>query len=130
MIRFKDFLFVTNETSSLNEEESLNLSEVLSFAARRKRSIEMKRRKQKLKQQRKIAAKRPASLEKLKKRSRRAARNVLTKRFSGGKSRSNMSIAQKARSEKRVSQAKTQLKTISKKLLPSKKRLDVSRRGR
>ena len=129
MIGFKDFLSIT-ETSSHIEGESLPISEALSFAARRKRSIDFRRRKQKLKQQRKIAARRPASLEKLKKRSRRAARNVLTKRFSGGRSKSDMSIAQKARAEKRVSQAKTQLKTISKRLLPGKKRLDVSRRGR
>lgn len=104
------------------------LDEVLSFAARRKKSIEFRRRKQKLQRQRKLALKRPASLDRLRSRGRKSARDILTKRYYGGKSKSSMSAAQKSRVEKRLSQKKGAVKVISKRILPSKRRLDVSRR--
>jgi hypothetical protein len=60
MIGFKDFLSIT-ETSSHIEGESLPISEALSFAARRKKSIDFRRRKQRIQRQRKIALRKPAS---------------------------------------------------------------------
>tara|TARA_E500000318_G_C3560670_1_gene213227 strand:- start:837 stop:1229 length:393 start_codon:yes stop_codon:yes gene_type:complete len=128
MIGFKDFLSVVSETSPLNGEESLALSEVLSFQARRKKSIEMRRRKQRLQRQRKIALRRPATLDRLKKRGRRTARDMLTKRYYGGKTKKDMSISQKARVEKRLNKFKRVAGIISKRLLPSKRKLDVQRR--
>lgn len=71
---------------------------------------------------------RPASLDRLRRRGRKSARDILTKRYYGGKSKSSMSAAQKSRVEKRLSQKKGAVKVISKRLLPSKRRLDVSRR--
>ena len=128
MIGFKDFLSVVSKTSPLNGEESLALSEVLSFQARRKKSIEMRRRKQRLQRQRKIAQRRPATLDRLKKRGRRTARDMLTKRYYGGKTKKDMSISQKARVEKRLNKFKRVAGIISKRLLPSKRKLDVQRR--
>ena len=130
MIGFKDFLFALAEASSSSEGKSLPVSEVLSFQARRKKSIDMRRRKQKLQRQRKIAMKRTASLDRLKRRGRKSARNVLTKRYYGGKTKSGMSVAQKARVEKRLDTKKRAVGVISKRLLPSKRRLDVSRRSK
>jgi len=127
MIGFKDFLSIT-ETSSHIEGESLPISEALSFAARRKKSIEFRRRKQKIQRQRKIALRRPASLERLKRRGRKSARDVLTKRYYGGKTKRDMSISQKQRAEKRLDKAKRATGIISKRLLPSKRKLDVQRR--
>ena len=127
MIGFKDFLSIT-ETSSHIEGESLPISEALSFAARRKKSIDFRRRKQKIQRQRKIAMKRPASLERLKRRGRKSARDVLTKRYYGGKTKGDMSISQKQRVEKRLDKAKRVTGIISKRLLPSKRKLDVQRR--
>lgn len=129
MIGFKDFLSVINETFSSSERKSLPVSEVLSFAARRKRSIAMKRRKQKIQRQRKIALRKAPTLQRLKSRGRRSARDVLTKRYFGGKTKSSMSIAQKARVEKRLDKSKRVVGVISKRLLPGKRRLDVSRRA-
>ena len=105
------------------------LDEVLSFAARRKKSIDFRRRKQKLQRQRKIALRKTPSLQRLKSRGRKSARNVLTKRYFGGKSKAGMSIAQKARVEKRLDKSKRLVGVISKRLLPSKRRLDLSRRA-
>lgn len=128
MIGFKDFLSVLAETSSPSEGESLPVSEVLSFQARRKKSIDFRRRKQQIQRQRKIALKRTASLDRLKRRGRKTARDILTKRYYGGKTKRDMSIAQRARAEKRLSGASRLTGTISKRLLPSKRRLDVARR--
>jgi len=128
MIGFKDFLSVINETSSPSEGESLPISEVLSFQGRRKKSIALRRRKQQIQRQRKIALKRPASLDRLKRRGRKSARDVLTKRYYGGKTRRDMSISQKQRVEKRLDKAKRVTGIISKRLLPSKRKLDVQRR--
>lgn len=129
MIGFKDFLSVVAETSSPSEGESLPVSEVLSFQARRKKAIAARRYKQKLQRQKKIALRRPATLDRLKRRGRRTATDVITKRFYGGKSKRTMSHAQKSRVEKRIAkQHQPAMKIISKRLLPSKRRLDVARR--
>jgi hypothetical protein len=126
MIGFKDFLSIT-ETSSPSEGESLPISEALSFAARRKKSIDFRRRKQKIQRQKKIAMKRPASLDRLKRRGRKSARDVLSKRYYG-KSKKDMNISQKQRAEKRLDKAKRATSVISKRLLPGKRKLDVQRR--
>ena len=129
MIGFKDFLSVVSETSPLNGEESLALSEVLSFQGRRKKAIAARRYKQKLQRQKKIALKRPATLDRLKRRGRRTATDVITKRFYGGKSKKGMTHAQKSRIEKRIAtKHQPAMSRISKRLLPSKRKLDVARR--
>ena len=85
--------------------------------------------KQKLQRQRKIALKRPATLDRLKRRGRRTATDVITKRFYGGKSKKGMSHAQKSRIEKRIAtKHQSAMSRISKRLLPSKRKLDVARR--
>ena len=129
MIGFKDFLSVVSETSPLNGEESLALSEVLTFQGRRKKAIAARRLKQRLQRQRKIALRRPAILDRLKRRGRRTATDVITKRFYGGKSKRGMTHAQKSRIEKRIAtKHQPAMKMISKRLLPSKRKLDVARR--
>jgi len=126
MIGFKDFLSVS-ETSSPSEGESLPISEALSFAARRKKSIDFRRRKQKIQRQKQITMKRPASLDRLKRRGRKSARDVLSKRYYG-KSKKDMTVSQKQRAEKRLDKAKRATSVISKRLLPGKRKLDVQRR--
>ena len=128
MIGFKDFLSVVAETSSPSEGESLPVSEVLSFQARRKKSIALRRRKQQIQRQRKIALRRPATLDRLKRRGRRTARDILTKRYYGRQTKRDMSISQRARVEKRLNKSKNVTGFISKRLLPSKRKLDVQRR--
>tara|TARA_S200002703_G_scaffold21575_1_gene18213 strand:+ start:1319 stop:1711 length:393 start_codon:yes stop_codon:yes gene_type:complete len=128
MIGFKDFLSVVSEISSPSGGESLPVSEVLSFAARRKKSIDFRRRKQQIQRQRKIALRRPASLSRLRKRGRKSARDILTKRYYGGQTKRDMSVSQKQRAEKRLDKAKRITGFISKRLLPSKRKLDIQRR--
>jgi hypothetical protein len=64
----------------------------------------------------------------LKRRGRRTARDILTRRYYGGRTKKDMSISQKARVEKRLDRAKNVTGFISKRLLPSKRKLDVQRR--
>jgi len=128
MINFKDFLSDKKETSSPCEGESLTVSEEISFQTRRQRAMTAKRLKQKLQRQRQVALQKPASAEKLKARGRRTARDFLTKLYYGGKDKGQMSTAQKARVEKRLDGKKGAIKTISKRLLPHKRKADVERR--
>ena len=127
-LKAKGLIPRSDDTKRKSPKYEEALDEVLSFAARRKKSIEFRRRKQRLQRQRKLALMRPASLDRLRRRGRKSARDILTKRYYGGKSKSSMSAAQKSRVEKRLSQKKGAVKVISKRLLPSKRRLDVSRR--
>lgn len=129
MIGFKDFLSHL-ETPSVEEGESLSLPEAISYKVRRQRSIAAKKYQQKLKRARAIRAKRPATLDRLKRRGRRSARDILTKRYYGGKSKASMSVGQKQRAEKRLDKASPIVGRISKRLLPTKRRLDVARRSR
>jgi len=128
MQNFKDFLSNKPETSSPCERESTSVDEALSFQGRRQRAITAKRLKQKLQRAKDVALKRPADLNRLHNRGRRSARDFLTKLFYGGKSKKDMSITQKARAEKKLDSKKGAIKTISKRLLPSKRRQDVERR--
>jgi len=129
MIGFKDFLSAIAETSSPSEGESLPVSEVLTFQGRRKKAIAARRYKQKLQRQKKIALKRPATLDRLKRRTRRSATDVVTKRFYGGKSKRTMSHAQKSRVEKRIAtKHQKAMGMISKRLLPGRRKIDVARR--
>ncbi len=129
MIGFKDFLSALAETSSPSEGESLALSEVLSFQGRRKKAIAARRYKQKLQRQKKIALRRPATLNRLKRRGRRTATDLITKRFYGGKSKRGMTHAQKSRIEKRIAtKHQPAMGRISMRLLPTKRKLDVARR--
>ena len=126
---FKDFLSNIQETSSDNEGESFDLrTEAISFTTRRQRAVRAKRLQSKLKRQRTIQLKKAAGQERLKLRGRRTARDFLTKLFYGGKSKRGMNIAQKARAEKRLDKAKGAVGRISKRLLPSKRDIDISRR--
>ena len=120
MIGFKEFINI--------DENSPYLDEVLSFQARRKKGILMKRRKGILARQRKIALRKSAKTGKLKSRSKISTRDVLTKKYFGGRSKSSMNYAQRARVEKRLKRSGTQMKNISRRLLPGKRRLDITRR--
>lgn len=121
MIGFKDFIAGTNEEVT---------QEALTFAGRRKKAIAMKRNKQKLQRQKKVVMKRAATIDRLKKRSDRTARSATISRVSGGQNKANMSVAAKARAEKRASAKPmaTRTKNMSRRLIHKKRALDTRRR--
>lgn len=129
MIKFRDFLHQpAKETSSCDEGKSSDFSEEISFKTRRQRAVRAKRLRGKLQRSKVVQLKKAAGQERLRMRGRRTARDFLTKLFYGGKSKRGMNVAQKARAEKRLDKSKGAVGRISKRLLPTKRDIDVARR--
>ncbi|MGB0593456.1 MAG: hypothetical protein ACPGIF_04270 [Flavobacteriales bacterium] len=98
------------------EEE--NTDEALSLAARRKRSRDMRKNKNKLKVARKRAMKRVASPERIKKRARKQARELIYKKLTKGIPRSDLTPGKKAELERRIDKMKPRVNRIVRKILP------------
>ena len=98
------------------EEESTD--EALSLAARRKRSRDMRKNKNKLKVARSRAMKRVANPERIKKRARKQAINMIYKKLTKGMSRSDLTAAKKAELEKRIQKMKPRVNRLTRKILP------------
>ena len=88
----------------------------LSIAARRKMARAAKRTAKKRQLKKKLLAKRPKSPEKLKNTAKKAAKNVLVKKLTGGKSYSDLSISQKQTIDNKLKPAI--IAKVAKKLLP------------
>ena len=124
MLGFDEFI------KAIQEEDETN--EALTFAGRRKKAIAMRRNKQKLQRQKKVALKRAATYDRLKKRSDRTARGDTIKKVSGGQTKASMTIAAKARAEKRASSSVYAKRTAvaSKRGVIKKRALDTKRRNK
>ena len=103
------------------------VDEALTPAQRFKRAMLMRRLSKKIQRARKIALKRMSSPDKLKKRARRHARNILRKRFTKGKPYSELGIAQKTQIEKFIAKKKAVINRLSTRLLPTMRRLEMRR---
>ena len=88
----------------------------MSIATRRKLARAAKRTAKKRQLKKKLLAKRPKSPEKLKITAKRAAKNVLVKKLTGGKSYSDLSISQKQTIDNKLKPAL--IAKVAKKLLP------------
>ena len=88
----------------------------LSIATRRKLARAAKRTAKKRQLKRKLMAKRPKTGERLKKTAQKAAKNVLVKKLTGGKSYSDLSISQKQTIDNKLKPAI--IAKVAKKLLP------------
>lgn len=105
-----------------------DLDEALTRQQRMKRSRLMKRIKSKIKRGRERSARRRAPLDVLKKRSQKAARNVLKKRITKGKDYGSMSYGQRQAIDDRINKIpKTRISQIAKRLLPSIKKKEIER---
>ena len=102
------------------EEESTD--EALSMAARRKRSRDMRKNKNKLRIARNRMKKRVANPERIKKRAKKQAIDKIYKKLTKGMSRKDLTPAKKAELEKRIAKMKPRVNRIAKKLLPSVRR--------
>ncbi len=92
--------------------------EALSLAARRKRSRDMRKNKNKLKVARKRAMKRVASPERIKKRARKQARELIYKKLTKGIPRADLTPGKKAELERRIDKMKPRVNRIVRKILP------------
>ena len=106
-----------------------DLSEALTSAQRMKRRQAMKKAKAKIQMGRRRAARRKPTRDVYKKRSERAARNLIFKKLAGGKGKADMSYAARLAIEKRMKGKAAAIKKLAKKLLPNLIKQDKAARA-
>ena len=109
----------------LNDETQ---DEALDMAQRRAKSRQMKKLKTKIAMGRKRAARRTASLEKLKQRARRQAINNVFKKLTKGQSKDEVSFARRQEIEKRIAKMGPKIDKMARKLLPQVRKMEKERR--
>ena len=102
--------------------------EALSVQQRRKLAISLKKNKAKIARGRKIAARKVANMDTLKKRARRQARKAIVKKITKGIDKSELSVARRAEIEKRVDKMGSKINRIAKKLLPQVRKSELARK--
>ena len=125
LLSFKDFS-VVDLTGGEDSDGQLNHNYVrrkrqvdeapLNPAQRRKRAMAFRRNKSKVRMGRLRAKRRYASVDKLKDRARRQAKNALAKKMMGGKSKGDLSYAQRASVEKQLARRSSQIDTLARRL--------------
>lgn len=112
------------------KRKSGTYDEALDMKQRRQRAISMKRNKSKIKMGRKRAERRVASMDKLKKRARRHARNTILKKLLKDVPKGELSNARKKEIEKRLEKPifQKRMDRISKKMLPSVRKQELQRK--
>lgn len=102
--------------------------EALSMAARRKKGLQMKKFAARLKMGRKKASMKVADKGKLEKRSRRAARNAITKKLTKGISKADLTPSRKAEIEKRLDKMSGKVGRLAKKMMPKIRKAELARK--
>lgn len=103
-------------------------TEALTVQQRRKLARNLKKNKAKIARGRKIAARRVANMDVLKKRARRQARKAIVKKITKGIDKSELSVARRAEIEKRVDKMGSRIDRIAKKLLPTVRKSELARK--
>ena len=137
-LRFKDFT-VADYTQSGDDQQAYqaqkrhrdiptgNTGEALDFTARQKKARQMKKYKSRIAIGRKKAARRIASMEVLKKRARKQARNTLMKKLTKDIPKSELSFARRQEIEKRLDKMGPKIDRIAKKILPQVRKQELER---
>ena len=110
------------------EETEEQLDEVLDMQQRMKKKATMRRLKSKIALGRKRAAKKRANPEQIKKRADRRARAAMFKKLAQGKGKGEMSMSDRKAIEKRLESKKGVIKRMAKKLIPTVRKDDQSRK--
>ena len=103
------------------------LDEIMSKMVRMKKARMMKVKGKQIARKRKIAMKRKANPEKLKKRAAKKARDIVAKKLLKDKSKSDLSIAGKENLEKRLEKKKAVIAKIAKRILPKIRKAENER---
>ena len=103
------------------------LDEIMTKMARMKRARMMKVKGKQIARKRKIAMKRKANPEKLKKRAMKKARDIVTKKLLKDKDKSDLSISGKETLEKRLNKKKLVIAKIAKRILPNVRKAENER---
>ena len=103
------------------------LDEIMTKMARMKRARMMKVKGKQIARKRKIAMKRKANPEKLKKRAMKKARDIVTNKLLKDKDKSDLSISGKENLEKRLAKKKLVISKIAKRILPQVRKAENER---
>ena len=106
------------------------MSEVLDMNQRRKLAMGMKKNKARIAIARKRAERKVASMDTLKKRARRQARNAMVSKITKGQDKSDMSVARKKEIEKRLDRPAVQsrIDRQAKKLVKVVRKQEIERK--
>lgn len=104
-----------------------NISEGMTAAQRIKRGQQTRARKSMLAMQRRIKLKRPSGMSILKRRSKYAARRMITNKLLKGRKKSNLSASEKSMIEARVKRILKIYKNLPQKILPKIRELEKGR---
>ncbi len=120
-LRFKDFT-PTGNTGEEVENEALDMTQRLA------RGRMFKKNKAKIALGRKRAQRKIASMDTLKKRARKAARNVLLKKLTKDTPKDELSLSRRQDIEKRLDKKKNVIDKLSRKLLPQVRKKEMERK--
>ena len=118
-----------SSTHAPRNEEVEEVDEALSIAARRKRSIQMKKYKSRLAVGRKRQANKVADNKRLAKRSQKAARAAIAKKLTKGIPKSELTPARKQEIEKRLDKMQPKIKTLAKRMLPKIRKAELAKKS-
>ncbi len=109
--------------------EGEQLDEVMSRQARLKASQRMKRMSKRIQMAKKRALKRAPTMDVIKKRAQKQARDQMYQKWTKGVPKSDLSIGRRAELEKRLKKAKPKVDRLAKKLVPAIRTQDRERRA-
>lgn len=104
------------------------VGEALTLQQRLARARALRKNKAKIRMGRMRAARRVASMDVLKKRARRTARNLILTKLSKGIPKSQLSYARKQELEKKIDKMGSRIDRIAKKLLPKIRKKELERK--
>lgn len=119
-----------SEEIHIDDMEPLEEARILNRQQRRKLGLRMKKMRHKMKIGRERAKRRVANIETLKKRAKKAARNVLKQKFAKNRRYAELGDAEKMQIDKRIAKiSKQRLASIERKLLPKIKKAEKERKA-
>lgn len=110
-------------------EDGEQLDEVMTRQQRMKAGQRMKRMSKRIQMAKKRALKRAPTMDVIKKRAQKQARNQMYKKYTRGQSKSDLSVGRRAELEKRLKKAKPKVDRLAKKLVPQIRKQDRERRA-
>jgi len=117
LIGLKEFLKILEQP-----DEALNMQQRMKLA----RSL--KKNKAKIAMGRKRAARKVASMDTIKKRAMKQARNTFLKKITKGADKGDLSMGRRASIEKRLDKMKPKIQKLAKKLLPTVRKGELERK--
>lgn len=114
--------------AAMREAEETEIDEALTMAQRRKKALQMKKYKSRMKIGRERAERRTANMEVLKKRAMKKARDVLVKKLTKDVPKSELDFSRRQQIEKRLDKMKPAIQRIAKKLIPVLRKAEMERK--